>query len=71
MNTVSVMEVIFKLCLAEFTVEGFPCVRSNEGTDLLVFISAEPLPQALQMHVSHGARTFTWGYQRIFFVTLI
>ena len=39
--------------------ECLPCVRGNEGSDLLVFIAAEPLPQALEMHVPHGTRTLT------------
>ena len=54
MHPVSVMEVIFKLRLAQFAMERLPSVRGHEGPDLLVFISAEPLPQALEMHVTHG-----------------
>jgi hypothetical protein len=42
----SMSEVILKLIFAKLTMEGFPSVSCHIRSYLLVFVTAQPLPQA-------------------------
>ena len=64
-------ELVFKLLFTQLTVKSFPGVWGDEWTNLLVFISAKPLPKTLKMNMFHGTRTLTWWNERIFFVNVI
>lgn len=45
---------VLQLRLAELAMEGLPDVGGHMHTDLLVLVTTQPLPQALQVHVRHG-----------------
>jgi hypothetical protein len=65
MTFFSMCEVILELRFAKLTMENLPGVRSNMRSYLLVFIPAQPLSQALQVHILHRASAFAWRNQRI------
>ena len=51
--------------------EGFPDVRSHVHANLLVLVAAQPLPQALDVHVGHRSRALARGNERVVLLLLV
>ena len=71
MNLILVSELIFKLFFTQLTMKCLPSVWSYKGANLLVFISAKPLPQTLKVNKLHWTRTLTRGDEWIIFISII
>ena len=67
----AIFVTILQFRFTELTVEGFPHISCDMHSDFLVLIPTQPLPEALQVDMRHGARALAWGDQRIILLLVI
>ena len=71
MHIISMFKVILQFGFTKFTMECFPCVAGYMWSNLFVFVSAQPLTEALEVDIHHGPSTTAGGDQGIFLVILV
>ena len=63
--------LILQFGLAKFAMEGLPNVSRHVDADFLVLVSAQPLPQTLNVNMRHRSRTLAGRNQRVVLLKLI